>query len=123
MPNMTRFLTFFTFTALWAASLSAAHIENLVVLTFKVEDMAYNFRIKSLSFNGLEIPLDESDMFKPRKVMEYKLPPGRYMLNWTTEKTGRWQDQPIQNHERILVLESGDNTVRVAIKGDVISLY
>lgn len=109
---------------LFSATLSAAHFESLVDLTVKVEDAAYNFRIKSLRFNGLDIPLDESDIFKPRKVLQYRLQPGRYLLNWTTEKSGgRWQDEPVKTHERILVLESGDNQVRVAIKGDAVTLY
>ncbi|MCE5316022.1 MAG: hypothetical protein LLG04_01490 [Parachlamydia sp.] len=105
------------------SALSAAHFENMIDLSIKVEDAAYNFRVKSLRFNGVEVPLDESDIFKPRKVMQYKLQPGRYMLNWTTEKsTVRWQDEPIKDHERILVLESGDNLIRITIKGDAISL-
>lgn len=107
----------------FSSSLYAAHFENLIDLSIRVEDAAYNFRVKSLRFNGEEIPLDDSDIFKPRKSLQYKLQPGRYMLNWTTEKsTVRWQDEPIKEHERILVLESGDNQIRITIKGDAISL-
>lgn len=117
---MVRLLGLFLFLS---ASLSAAHFENLIDLFIKVEDAAYNFRVTALRFNGEEIPLDESDIFKPRKSLQYKLQPGRYMLNWTTEKsTVRWQDEPIKEHERILVLESGDHQVRISIKGDSISL-
>lgn len=106
-----------------SVSLSAAHFENLIALSIKVEDAAYNFKVKSLRFNGEEVPLDESDIFKPRKMVQYKLQPGRYILNWTTEKsTVRWQDEPIKENERILVLESGDIQVRITIKGDAISL-
>ena len=104
--------------------LTAAHFENLVDLTLKVEDAAYNLRIKSMRFNGLDIPLDASDLFKPRKIVQYKLPPGRYMLNWSTEKNGaRWQEEAVKNHERILVLETGDHIVRIGIKGDDVSIY
>lgn len=107
----------------FSASLSAAHFENLIDLSIKVEDASYNFRVTSLRFNGEAIPLDESDIFKPRKSLQYKLQPGRYMLNWTTEKsTVRWQDEPVKEHERILVLESGDHQVRISIKGDAVSL-
>ncbi len=105
-------------------SLSAAHFENLVELTVKVEDAGYNLKIKSLRFNGLEVPLEEPDLFKPRKVLQYQLQPGRYLLNWSTEKSsGHWQEQGVKVHERILVLESGDNLVRVGIKGDTIVMY
>jgi hypothetical protein len=104
--------------------LDAAHIETLIDLTIKAEDASYYHRIKSLRFNGLEITLDAPDMFKPRKTVDYKLPPGRYMLNWSTEKSGgRWQEEGNKSFERILVLESGDTAVRVAIKGDTITLY
>jgi len=116
-------ITLFLF-CLFTFSLSAAHFENMVDLTIKVEDAAYNLRIKSLRFNGLEVTLGEPDFLKPRKVLQYKLQPGRYLLNWSTEKSGgHWQDQGIKTHERILVLESGDNLVRVGIKGETITMY
>lgn len=124
LQTMKKFSIFFLFLALLTGGGFAAHFENMVDLTIKAEDAAYNLRIKSLRFNGLEVGLEESDLFKPRKVLQYKLQPGRYMLTWTTEKSGgRWQDDGIKTHERILVLESGDNVVRVGIKGDVIALY
>jgi len=101
-----------------------AHFENLIDLTIKVEDASYNNRVKSLQFNGEEVKLDASDMFKPRKILQYKLPPGRYMLNWTTEKSPtKWTEDAIKNFERILVLESGDGIVRVFVKGEGITMY
>ena len=121
--------TYLLVSLLWIGSflpfaLSAAHFENLVDLTIKVEDANYNLKVKSLRFNGLEIQLDPPDLFKPRKLLQYRLPPGRYALNWASEKTGgRWQEEGTKTHERILVLESGDQIVRISIKGDAISLY
>jgi hypothetical protein len=110
--------------ALGFSSLDAAHFENLVDLTFKVEDASFCIKMKSLKFNDEEIKLDPSDMFRSRKVLQYKLPPGRYFLYWSTEQTSaRWSDPPVKNHEKILVLESGDGIVRVNIKGDSISIY
>ena len=36
-------------------------------------------------------------MFKPRKQVQYKLPPGRYILNWSTEKVpAKWEKEPYQ---------------------------
>lgn len=112
---------------LWSAetkSLSAAHFENYIDVTLKVEDMSYNLVVKSVTFNGEEVPLDKADFFNPRKIVQYKLLPGKYMLTWKTQKgTGKWADEGIILHERILVLESGDTTVRVNIKGTSITLY
>lgn len=105
--------------------IKAAHFENLVDLTVKVEDASFNLRIKNVKFNNQDIKLDDPDMLKPRKTAQYKLPPGRYMLNWSTEKGGAvWGNaSPITEHERIVVLESGDVSVKINIKGDTVSLY
>lgn len=104
--------------------LSAAHFENLVTLTIKVEDANMYTRVKSLKFEGVEIPLDESDMFKPRKVHTTKLVPGRYMLYWSTEKSNaKWGEAPVVEHEKVLVVESGDVTLKINIKGDAVSLF
>lgn len=102
----------------------AAHFENLIDLTIKIEDASYGHKIKSLQFNNEEITLDASDMFKPRKILQYKLAPGRYMLNWSTEKTpAKWSEDSTKIFEKIIVLEHGDGIVRVNVKGDVISMY
>ncbi len=104
--------------------LFAAHFENPVDLTIKVEDGSFNIKIKELKFNGEEIKLEPSDMFKPRKIFHAKLQPGRYSLVWSTEKTQiRWSEDPTTMHEKILVLESGDTVVKINIKGDVITMY
>jgi len=105
--------------------LFSAHFENLVDLTIKVEDASFNLRVKSVKFNNQEIKLDDPDMFKPRKIAQLRLTPGRYMLNWSTEKSGTLigKTSPITEHERIVVLESGDITVKINIKGDTVSLY
>ena len=101
-----------------------AHFENLIDLTIKVEDGSFTIRVKSLQFNGEEIKLDPSDMFKPRKIMQYKLSPGRYILNWSTEKNPvKWTEESAKNFEKILVLEHGDGIVRVNIKGETITMY
>jgi hypothetical protein len=102
----------------------AAHFENPVELTIKVEDGSFNLKVKDLKFNGEEIKLDPSDMFKPRKIFQTKLQPGRYSLVWSTEKTQtRWSEEPTKLHEKTLVLESGDTLVKINIKGDVITMY
>jgi hypothetical protein len=96
----------------------------MVELIIKVEDASYSLKVVDVAFNNEAIPLEAANMFKPRAEKKYKLAPGRYMLVWRTEKgTGRWSDEPIINHERILVLESGDSVVRVNIKGDGVTLY
>ena len=115
---------FLIFILLGCPYLKAAHFENIVELTVKVEDQNYNLRIKSVKFNGQEIKLDEPDMFKPRKEVVLHLPPGRYPLIWATEKGGpKWAEDGPKIHEKILVIESGDSTVKVSIKGDVVTLY
>ncbi len=113
---ITIFLPLFSF---------AAHFENLVDLTIKIEDVNLKIKITNLNFNGEEVKLDEPDLFKPRKIARYRLPPGRYMLNWTTEKAGTKfaNESPSENHERILVLERGDITINVTIKGNAINLF
>ncbi len=106
--------------------LAAAHFEHMIDLTITVEDVGFNLSVKSVKFNGQEIKLDAPDMFKPRKEAKYRLAPGRYILNWTTEKGGggpKWATEVPVDHERILVLESGDTSVKVNIRGDNISLY
>lgn len=118
-------LCLFIFFMFAFTHLSAAHFEQIVELTLKVEDQAYNLKIKSVNFNGQEIPLENpNDMFKPRKEIRFKLPPGRYPLTWSTDKGGpKWAETPPKVHERILVLESGDSIVKINIKGDTVSLY
>ena len=117
-------LLFLGFTLLLFTMVEGAHFEQMVDLTIKVEDAGYSLKVKALRFNGLEVALDEPDLFKPRKVLQYKLPPGRYMLNWSTEKSSaQWHEDGTKAHESILVLESGDSLVRVGIKGDAISMY
>ena len=109
---------------LLATPLIAAHFENPVDLTIKVEDGSFNLKIKEVKFNNEDIKLDPPDMFKPRKLMQTKLQPGRYTLSWITEKTQiRWSEEPIKTHEKIIVLENGDSTVRINIKGESISMY
>lgn len=104
--------------------LSAAHFENLVDLTIKVEDPSYNVSIKSMKFNNQEVKLDEPDMFKPRKELNLKLPPGHYPLVWIVEKGGgKWSDTKPTTIEKILVLESGDTVVKINIKGETVNLY
>ncbi len=104
--------------------LEAAHFENPVDVSLKIEDASFHLKIKDLKFNGEDIQLDPSDMFKPRKVMQFKLQPGRYALAWTTERSQtRWSETPIKHHEKIVVLEGGDSTVRISIKGDAITMY
>lgn len=104
--------------------LHAAHLENKIDLHLKIEDGSYTLHVKDVRFNGEEIILDPPDMFKPRKAIAYKLPPGRYHVNWTTEKGfGKWKEGQIKEHERIVVLESGDSSVKVGIKGETITLY
>lgn len=106
------------------ANLGAAHFETNVQVTLKIEDQNYNLGVKSASFNGEEIKLDPPDMFKPRKEVQFKLPPGRYSLTWTTQKGGpKWAEEPPKVFEKILVLESGDSVVRVNIKGENVTLY
>lgn len=101
-----------------------AHFENLIELTVKIEDASFTHKIKSVEFNNEEIQLDPTDMFKPRKILKYKLSPGRYVMRWTTEKTiSKWSDEPIKNFEKIVVLENGDGIVRINLKGDAISMY
>jgi hypothetical protein len=101
-----------------------AHFENLINLTIKIEDASYSHKIKTLEFNEEEITLDVSDMFKPRKILQQKLPPGRYLLNWSTEKTPvKWSEEATKTFEKIIVLEHGDGVVRVNVKGDAISMY
>lgn len=115
------FLLLFLFTT---TTLSAAHFENLVTLTIKVEDPNMYTRIRSVKFDGDDIALDESDMFKPRKVYTTKLIPGRYMLYWSTEKSNpKWGEQAIVEHEKVLVVERGDSTLRIGIKGDAVTLF
>lgn len=110
---------------LYPPSVFSAHIEKLIDLTIKVEDPSFNVTVKDVSFDGQEIPLDAPNhLNKLRKATSYRLLPGRYVINWTTEKTSMKRlDEKPQQHERILVLESGDATVRVCIKGDILSLY
>jgi hypothetical protein len=104
--------------------LTAAHLENKVDLHIKVEDGSYTLHVKEFRFNGEEIKLEDHDMFKPRKAVSYKLPPGRYYVNWSTEKGfGKWKEGDVKEHERIVVLESGDSVVRLSIKGENIAIY
>jgi hypothetical protein len=124
--RMTQKLLSSIFFVLMFVSMNAfgAHFENLIELTIKVEDASYSHRVKTLHFNGEEIKLDPSDMFKPRKILQYKLPPGRYTLIWTTEKTPiRWSEDSIKRFEKILVLEHGDGVVKINLKGENVSLY
>jgi|GEM_PF-4523858 len=112
------------FSITFFSSLPAAHFENLVDLTIKVEDPSYNVSVKSLKFNNQEVKLDEPDMFKPRKEMKVTLPPGRYPIVWVVEKgQGKWADEKPKSFEKILVLESGDQVVKVNIKGESVTLY
>lgn len=105
-------------------SLFSAHFENFVDVTIKVEDASYTIKIKSFKFNGEVIALDPSDNFKPRKLLLKRLSPGRYVIAWTAEKSSpRSAHEPPKEYERILVLESGDSTVRISVKGDTISMY
>lgn len=110
--------------ALFCAPLIAAHFENPIDLTVKIEDGSFNLKIKDFNFNGEVINLDPSDMFKPRKVFQLRLQPGRYPFNWTTEKSQvRWSEEPQKFHEKIIVLEHGDSQIRINIKGDTITMY
>jgi hypothetical protein len=103
----------------------SAHFENLIDLTLKIEDANFNLRMKSVTFNGDALKLNDTNILKPRKEEHFRLPPGRYMLLWSTEKAvARFAQEPlIKNHERILVLEHGDTSIRINIRGDDISLY
>lgn len=113
------YLSFFCFSPL-----AAAHFENLVDLTIKVEDPSYNISIKSLKFNNQDVKLDEPDMFKPRKELKMTLSPGRYPITWVVEKgQGKWADEKPKVIEKILVLESGDSVVKINIKGETVNLY
>lgn len=106
--------------------IAAAHLEQMVDLTVTIEDVGFNLSVKNVKFDGQELKLESPDMFRPRKEAKYRLAPGRYMINWSTEKGGggpRWASEVPRVHERILVLESGDTTVKVNIRGDTISLY
>lgn len=105
--------------------LFSAHLENFIDVTIKVEDASFNLKVKNVSFDNHEIKLDDSDMFKPRKIFQQRLTPGRYILSWSTEKSGTLSanSSPTTNHEKIVVLESGDAQVRINIKGDSVSLY
>jgi hypothetical protein len=119
-----KLLLWVTILLLFPLSGFGAHFENLIDLTIKVEDASFSHKIKALQFNEEEITLEASDMFKPRKILQYRLPPGRYMLNWSTEKTPvKWSEEATKNFEKIIVLEHGDGVVRVNVKGDVISMY
>ena len=121
---LTRFFSILLFFLFAAEAVHAAHFENLIDLTIKLEDPSYNVSIKSFKFNNQEIQLDEPDMFKPRKVLNLKLPPGRYPLIWVVEKGGgRWSDQKPAVIDKILVLESGDTVVKINIKGETVNLY
>lgn len=93
-------------------------------LTLKIEDGSFNLKVRDFKFNGEEIHLDPPDMFKPRKILQLKLQPGRYSFSWTSEKKQvRWSEEPLKLHEKILVLENGDSVVKINIKGDVITMY
>ena len=123
--SIISFFLFINSAFLVPFSIFSAHFENLVDVTIKVEDASFNLRVKAVKFNNQEIKLDDPDMFKPRKIMQVKLTPGRYMLTWSTEKLGTLigKTSPITEHERIVVLESGDASVKINIKGDSVSLY
>lgn len=118
------FFRLFFCILLLSSPLFAAHFENLIDVTIKAEDASFSLKMKSLKFNGEELVLEPSDLTKPRKLVQYKLPPGRYILNWSTEKVpAKWVADPVKEHERILVLENGDGLVRVNIRGDTIQMY
>lgn len=103
---------------------TAAHFENPVDLTIKIEDPNMYTRVKEVKFDGNEIKLDESDMFKPRKVYTQKLIPGRYHLTWSTEKSNpKWGEQAVTDFQKIVVIEGGDSVIRINIRGETISLY
>lgn len=114
----------FIFMLLFTTVARAAHFETLVEVTLKIEDPNMYTRVKNVKFDGNDIILDDPDMFKPRKLLTQKLTPGRYMINWSTEKSNpKWSEQPVINNERILVIEGGDTAVKINIRGDIISLY
>ena len=106
-------------------ALFAAHIENLVSINLKIEDVNFKTQMKSVVFNGESIELDPSELFKPRKAVNYRLPPGRYIVQWSTEKVGvkLANDPPPMLNEKIIAIESGDKDVRISIKGNSITLY
>ncbi len=125
MPYSFFFNLIYLFLALTPLKITGAHFENLVNLTVKIEDANFNLKIKNAKFNGQELRLEESEFSKPRSVTAYKLPPGRYIVQWSTHKPAmRFANEPaFIEHERILVLENGDTIVRISIKGDTIAIF
>lgn len=78
-------------------------------------------QIQSADFNGEEIPLKPRDIYGNRGMASFQFPPGKYKLNWVTQRDQFTWPRTL-THQEIVTISSRDLWLQVSIEGDEASI-
>jgi hypothetical protein len=81
--------------------------------------------ITNLKFNGQDVDISKKNFMHRKVTQTFKVPPGQYEIEWTTEKTEKpWGGKAeSKKHNRMIVLELSDVVVYVNVRGEFLTTY
>lgn len=125
--NNIRFLIFiFGLVSFSSGFVEAIMVASAVEVRVTVEDAEMQQAVvKEAKFDGKNIDLSKKS-FMHRKVSKvFKVAPGQYEIEWTTEKSLKpWGgDKEIKSHQRLIVIEISDAIVYINIRGENLTTY
>jgi hypothetical protein len=92
-----------------------------VEVSFRDSPELGNVEIQNASFNGVPIPLKPRDVYGFRGKGSFQLPPGKYKLNWTVNRSKSAWPRTVP-HEEIVTLDPRDLWVEVDVVGEEASI-
>lgn len=96
---------------------------QLVKVEVQIRDSAElgGVTIRSVQFNGQQIPLKPADIFGNRGTGSFQLPPGTYKLRWTVERDRSVWPRTVR-HEEEVTIDPRDLWIQIAIEGENASI-
>lgn len=119
---------FFLFPLLlfYSPSLDAIMVANKVEVHLSIEDSAMpQVIVTSVKFNEEDMDLTPKSFMNRRVSKVFKLLPGQYEIQWTTQKAGdAWGgEKETKQHQRMIIIEISDAVVYINIRGEVLATY
>ncbi len=92
-----------------------------VELHVKDSPVLSGLEIKKVTFNGQTVPLKPRDIFDKRGTASFQLPPGKYKLVWSVNRSTLVWPRTL-NFEEEVTLDPRDLWVQIIIEGDQVSI-
>ncbi|MBS4171014.1 MULTISPECIES: hypothetical protein [unclassified Neochlamydia] len=114
------------FLLFYSPPLEAIVVANKVEVHLSIEDSAMpHVTVTSVKFNDEEVDLAPKSFMNRRISKVFKLLPGQYEIQWTTQKAGdAWGgEKETKQHQRMIIIEISDAVVYINVRGEVLATY